>query len=61
MGNSGNPLVNRTMPASDYSTFFSTAFADNREPYAYQSRLAVLPCESRLISVPTKLGKTAAV
>jgi len=32
-----------------------------RQPYAYQQRLAEEPCISRLISVPTGLGKTAAV
>jgi CRISPR-associated endonuclease/helicase Cas3 len=42
----------------DFKTFFSTA-TGKPEPYAYQSRLADLPCESRLISVPTGLGKTA--
>lgn len=30
-------------------------------PYDYQARLAALPCESRLINIPTGLGKTAAV
>lgn len=44
----------------DFKTFFSTA-TGKPEPYAYQSRLAESPCESRLISVPTGLGKTAAV
>jgi CRISPR-associated endonuclease/helicase Cas3 len=44
----------------DFKTFFSTA-TGKPEPYDYQSRLADLPCESRLISVPTGLGKTAAV
>jgi len=44
-----------------YPAFFSTACGSDRQPYAYQSRLADLPCESRLISVPTGLGKTAAV
>lgn len=29
--------------------------------YAYQQRLADEPCISRLISVPTGLGKTAAI
>ncbi|MEY4485436.1 MAG: hypothetical protein RL693_2888, partial [Verrucomicrobiota bacterium] len=52
---------NYTMPVSDYSTFFSAAFKDERQPYDYQSRLAGPACESRLISVPTGLGKTAAV
>lgn len=47
------------MPA-DFTTFFSQA-TGKPAPYAYQSRLALLPCESRLISVPTGLGKTAAV
>ncbi len=48
----------------DYPAFFSIACGDGdppREPYDYQSRLAALPCESRLISIPTGLGKTAAV
>jgi CRISPR-associated endonuclease/helicase Cas3 len=44
----------------DFKTFFSIA-TGKPEPYDYQSRLADLPCESRLISVPTGLGKTAAV
>ena len=43
-----------------YPAFFSTACGSDRQPYDYQSRLADLPCESRLISVPTGLGKTAA-
>ena len=46
---------------SDFRPFFSAAFSDHREPYAYQERLATDPCESRLISIPTGLGKTAAV
>jgi CRISPR-associated endonuclease/helicase Cas3 len=36
----------------DFKNFFSTA-TGKPEPYAYQSRLAESPCESRLISVPT--------
>lgn len=44
----------------DFKAFFSTA-TGKPEPYDYQSRLAESPCESRLISVPTGLGKTAAV
>ena len=43
----------------DFTAFFSAAFTDNRQPYAYQQRLASEPCISRLISVPTGLGKTA--
>lgn len=39
-----------------YPAFFSTACGSDRQPYDYQSRLADLPCESRLISVPTGLG-----
>lgn len=46
--------------SANYSEFF-TAATDKSAPYDYQSRLAHLPCESRLISVPTGLGKTAAV
>ncbi|MDB5733332.1 MAG: cas3, partial [Variovorax sp.] len=49
------------MPASDFRWFFSQGFGDNRQPYDYQERLANGPCESRLISIPTGLGKTAAV
>ena len=49
------------MNISDFSTFFSTACGPDRHPYDYQVRLADLPCESRLITVPTGLGKTAAV
>jgi len=40
----------------DFKNFFSTA-TGKHEPYDYQSRLADLPCESRLISVPTGPGK----
>ena len=43
----------------DFKTFFSTA-TGKPEPYDYQSRLADLPCESRLISVPTGLGEPSA-
>lgn len=46
---------------TDFATFFSKACGDDRSPYDYQCRLAASPCESRLISVPTGLGKTAAV
>ncbi|MDR1281289.1 MAG: hypothetical protein LBK99_10775 [Opitutaceae bacterium] len=39
--------------------------ATGKEPYDYQRRLAGdtagCPCESHLISIPTGLGKTAAV
>jgi CRISPR-associated endonuclease/helicase Cas3 len=44
-----------------YPDFFSTASGSDRQPYDYQVRLADLACESRLITVPTGLGKTAAV
>ena len=44
-----------------YRPFFTAAFSDSREPYAYQEHLALDPCASRLISIPTGLGKTAAV
>ncbi|MBP7951540.1 MAG: DEAD/DEAH box helicase [Verrucomicrobiales bacterium] len=40
---------------------FFTAATGKPEPYGYQSRLAALPCTSRLIDIPTGLGKTAAV
>ncbi len=54
---------------SSYASFFSAAFPDSRTPYEYQKRLAcgerdsqqTAPCESRLINIPTGLGKTAAV
>ncbi|MDP1591659.1 MAG: DEAD/DEAH box helicase, partial [Prosthecobacter sp.] len=65
------------MPPTNYSTFFSAACGSNRQPYDYQKRLACgerqedesetewlshgTDCFSRLISVPTGLGKTAAV
>ncbi len=45
----------------DYHQFFSSSFQKPRIPYPYQSRLAESSCESRLIVVPTGLGKTAAV
>lgn len=60
MAKSGSPLVKPTMP-TDFKAFFSAAFTDQREPYDYQQRLAAEPCISRLINVPTGLGKTAAV
>jgi CRISPR-associated endonuclease/helicase Cas3 len=43
-----------------FPDFFKTA-TGKPAPYDYQQRLASLPCESRLISIPTGLGKTAAV
>jgi CRISPR-associated endonuclease/helicase Cas3 len=49
------------MSTRDYGTFFSAAMGSTCRPYSYQSRLAELPCESRLISIPTGLGKTATV
>jgi CRISPR-associated endonuclease/helicase Cas3 len=64
------------MPTSDFSAFFTAAFEDQRQPYDYQRRLAcgergtktdsewlvsTGTCESRLITIPTGLGKTAAV
>jgi CRISPR-associated endonuclease/helicase Cas3 len=52
----------------DYNQFFSTALLKANDPFPYQSRLAgaslepsANSCESRLIVVPTGLGKTAAV
>ena len=44
---------------TDFSTFFSAACGSDRQPYAYQVRLAEGSCESRLITIPTGLGKTA--
>lgn len=49
------------MPTLDFCGFFAAACGSDRKPYDYQARLVALPCESRLISVPTGLGKTAAV
>lgn len=43
-----------------FEEFFCKA-TGNPSPYDYQRRLAEGACESRLISVPTGLGKTAAV
>lgn len=48
------------MPISDYSAFFTQA-TGKESPYDYQTRLADNVCESRLINIPTGLGKTAAV
>ncbi len=44
-----------------FDDFFATA-TDGNQPYDYQRRLAEDPaCQSRLIEIPTGLGKTAAV
>lgn len=43
---------------SAYSDFFTRAAGN--APYVYQARLAEAPCESRLINIPTGLGKTTA-
>ena len=43
-----------------FEEFFCKA-TGNPSPYDYQRRLAERACDSRLISVPTGLGKTAAV
>ncbi len=45
------------MPISDYSAFFTQA-TGKESPYGYQARLADSVCESRLINIPTGLGKT---
>jgi len=49
------------MPQS-FTSFFETATGN--EPYDWQAQLAGgdarVPCESRLINIPTGLGKTAA-
>ncbi len=47
------------MRPSDFREFFESATANTA--YEYQVRLAEGPCESRLINIPTGLGKTAAV
>lgn len=48
-----------------HSEFFAYAYGDGRLPYSYQTDLASgdtgQPCASRLIDIPTGLGKTAAV
>lgn len=54
------------MSDSSFQSFFKAATrapseSKGRTPYDYQERLAEEPCESRLITVPTGLGKTAAV
>jgi CRISPR-associated endonuclease/helicase Cas3 len=58
------------MSDTNYAAFFKTATGGSHSPYEYQSRLALgeadLPntgaaCHSRLINIPTGLGKTAAV
>jgi len=50
------------MPQS-FTSFFETATGN--QPYDWQARLAGgdgrAPCESRLINIPTGLGKTAGV
>lgn len=40
-----------------FEAYFRTA--TGKDPYGYQVRLAEAPCQSRLISIPTGLGKTA--
>ncbi len=42
-----------------YEQFFQAATGN--QPHDYQKRLAASPSESRLINIPTGLGKTAAV
>lgn len=44
----------------DFQSLFKAA-TGTPSPYKYQTRLAESPCESCLISIPTGLGKTAAV
>ncbi len=51
--------MNKPMSHQDFPTFFKAATSN--APYDYQSRLADGLCESRLINIPTGLGKTAAV
>jgi CRISPR-associated endonuclease/helicase Cas3 len=52
----------------DYTQFFSKSFSKANQPYHYQSQLAGTSlepaessCESRIIVIPTGMGKTAAV
>jgi len=49
------------MAKVSYPEFFSQAFSDARTPYQYQVRLGEGNCDSKLINIPTGLGKTAAV
>ena len=58
------------MSYPDYPAFFKAATGGSYSPYDYQSRLALgeadsrntgAACHSRLINIPTGLGKTAAV
>lgn len=46
------------MITPEFTTFFSTA-TGKPAPYDYQQCFAALPCESRRISIPVGLGKTA--
>ncbi len=46
------------MIPQDFPTLFNAA-TDKPEPYDYQRRLAESECASRLINIPTGLGKTA--
>jgi CRISPR-associated endonuclease/helicase Cas3 len=64
------------MSQPSFAAFFRNATGADRPPYGYQCRLACGPkadpvqpekllegttCQSQLISIPTGLGKTAAV
>ena len=43
----------------DFPSYFKKG--TGHQPYAYQQALAEAACDSRLISIPTGMGKTAAV
>ena len=43
----------------DFPSYFNTS--TGQRPYSYQQALAESACGSRLISIPTGMGKTAAV
>ncbi|MDQ3684704.1 MAG: DEAD/DEAH box helicase, partial [Acidobacteriota bacterium] len=49
-----------TTPPTNYDEFFRAAFPE-RDPFAYQKRLAETDPLASLVNVPTGAGKTAAV
>ena len=56
-----SPILFNTMTPSSDPTAHFFGHATGHPPYPYQIRLANSPCQSRLINIPTGLGKTAAV
>lgn len=54
--------VEQEMVTPDYSAFFKTLSPGTSKPHAWQSELAAISeCRSRLIQIPTGLGKTLGV